>query len=504
MRYPNYYAMQTFSISKSPRIGEVLPILTEDQQKALGKIDTWLQSHVPYFLLTGYAGTGKTFLTSILVDLVKQSAWNGIAITTPTHQAKLVLSNTLAKNGVNVTDSRIGISTVHSFLGLLETYDDDGNITFKPSGDMPPYAKSELDILIVDEASMVGKDLMEYIDEAQRVTDCHVIFVGDRMQIPPVNEDESMPFKLLYNKHIKFGLGDSTYNLETIVRQKEGNPIIDVAYDIRLRAQGKSPVKNYNLNLQAVHNDPRIQVCYSLEDDAIQELLSKPEVREEARYMKLIAYRNVFASQYNTYIRNKLYPEAKGIPYVVGDRLILHEPLLDESGKRILLPNNAEVVVMNASTEMDGGGDYQFTVWKLTVSCPEILGAGTTVVLTARPLDDPTYKEVVQILKDSAKAFPKGSQLAKSAWYDYFQFIKQYVKVTHSYAITCHKSQGSTYQWAIIDEQDVFSCSRPYEASRIAYTAITRAAVGVILLRPSTMIRRTRLLLEAENKEGGI
>lgn len=492
MHYLNYSAMQTFSIRNPPKYAAVEGMLRGDQPKGLEAIARWLESQVEYFVLSGYAGTGKTFLTSSVVDILLGVMWNRIAITTPTHQAKLVLTNTMKKNGVNIGDERVSISTIHSFLGLIEVIDDDGNIQFRPGWvDEPPYTKEKIDILIVDEGSMVGVALAQYIDDAQKATGCHVLVVGDRMQIPPVNEEESAIFSMLYNRDIRFGMGNSTFNLETIIRQAEGNPIIDMAYDIRVEAGNNRTVRSYNLALTG--GDKRIKVAYSLQDPEIQELISHPRMFEEARFMKFITYRNKNAEMYNTYIRGVLRPDYKDVQFTEGDRLIMQEPLLDESGRRILLPNNAEVIVHNASLEEDGGGEYAFKVWVLTVSCVEVLGANKTVVLKARPKNDSVFEEIVNLLRDTAKAFRKGSPAAKSAWVDYMKFVKSYVRVTYSYAITCHKSQGSTYQWAVIDEQDIFSCSRRYEAARIGYTAITRAAEGVVILKPSGITRETRL-----------
>ena len=53
----------------------------------------------------------------------------------------------------------------------------------------------------------------------------------------------------------------------------------------------------------------------------------------------------------------------------------------------------------------------------------------------------------------------------------------RYAKIDYGYAITSHKSQGSTYDTVIVDENDINSVNKTSNGnkSESIYTALTRA-----------------------------
>ena len=169
----------------------------------------------------------------------------------------------------------------------------------------------------------------------------------------------------------------------------------------------------------------------------------------------------------------------KLLPYYVGDTFILTQPLIE--GNITILPNNSEVTVKSVEKGVEGEGEYRYTVYTLIVSS-DIIPVGSTVAIKPEPKDS-KYAELVELLLNYAKIQRKGSLERHSAWKEYYGFIRQYVPIKASFALTAHRSQGSTYRYAIIDETDIFSNRNPSERSRVAYTALTRASEGVIILR---------------------
>ena len=86
--------------------------LNPDQQKAVEDILTWLDSDENYFLLSGAAGTGKTFAIKALIDQIDGK----IVFTAPTNKATKVLRATLT------TPDYIPICrTIYSLFCLLYT-----------------------------------------------------------------------------------------------------------------------------------------------------------------------------------------------------------------------------------------------------------------------------------------------------------------------------------------------------------------------------------------------
>ena len=83
---------------------------TEDQEAAYDEVYDRLARGEQYTGLRGYAGTGKTYLVSRLVEqLVEEDCT--VTVCAPTHKAVQVLSDELGEVPVQM-------QTLHSFLGL--------------------------------------------------------------------------------------------------------------------------------------------------------------------------------------------------------------------------------------------------------------------------------------------------------------------------------------------------------------------------------------------------
>jgi len=175
--------------------------------------------------LSGAAGVGKSFLVAqitkqLVIELNSLPNQNGgdnsICITAPTHRAVQVVAEM-----VKAQQIAIECKTLHSFLGLLQIYDNDtGEERYIINRNIvnPPQAT----ILIVDESSMVSKSLFNFILEAVQTGRVNtVLFVGDAYQLPPVQEVESLVFRLKQNE------------LTEIVRQAQDSDIIKLATRFR-------------------------------------------------------------------------------------------------------------------------------------------------------------------------------------------------------------------------------------------------------------------------------
>jgi exodeoxyribonuclease V len=456
--------------------------LNGDQPNALEDMCEWLLNPVGnYYILAGYAGTGKTYLTAALIKLAQQVSWGNIAVTCPTHQAKMNLSIHLKLHGVNTGSKSLNVSTIHSFLGMGEQIDDDGRIQFVPTGGKDGYSEEGCDLLICDEVSMIGQLLNPYIEDAHTDFKGKVLFVGDPMQIPPVGESDSSIFSRWKEKDPKF-FGCSW--LKSIVRQQEGSRIIGIATLVRQHLEKGDILLRYpNLN-DFLGNDQLFR-----EDGfrlgKAKEIIDLSPEQHNPRFVKLLGYRNTVVDFMNATVRAYLDKSRGGtgvIPrYVVGESLILTAPLMDEGRKQVILPNNSEVTILDVEEFLDGEGEYTYPAHRLVVKCPDVSG-DSEILLKPSP-HDATYGKIVKLLVDYAKAQKKGSYQSKGAWGEYYAFIRQYTPCKYSFAITAHRSQGSTYGWSIIDEADIFSNSNREEAGRVAYTAITRASEGVVILR---------------------
>ena len=148
--------------------------------------------------ISGAAGTGKSYLVSkITKQLLSKlklldfySDGCSICITAPTHKAVQVVQNM-----INQEQILVECKTIHSFLGLIQIYDDETGeeryiVNYKATQNQPHTS-----ILIVDESSMLSKQLYNFILNALedgRVNT--VLFVGDSYQLPPILCDKKVRF----------------------------------------------------------------------------------------------------------------------------------------------------------------------------------------------------------------------------------------------------------------------------------------------------------------------
>lgn len=194
-------------------------ILTDEQSNAVRCISNWFNSKMKHqfpFVLAGLAGTGKTVLAKFIIDELKLSE-STVAFCAYTGKAAMVLR----RKGIPAT-------TIHSLI--YEPYEEiDGNIRFQRK----PSINCDIKLIIVDEASMVGKELQEDL-QSYGIPVC---YIGDHGQLPPISDDMS---NLMLKPHFK---------LETIHRQALDNPIIYVAdlarrgINIKHGSYGKNVIK---------------------------------------------------------------------------------------------------------------------------------------------------------------------------------------------------------------------------------------------------------------------
>lgn len=193
---------------------------TSDQREALGTLYEYIEEPSPYalFLLTGYAGTGKTFLLRTIADLAQRAGLR-VELMASTGRAAKVLSASTGRPA----------STIHRTIYRASTQMQEEGGSFqlgRVSGATPT-------LFIVDEASMISgdtgemtpfgsgnllDDLLSYVWSAD---EAKLIFVGDTAQLPPVGT----PLSDALNAEVltsRYGLHVYGMELREVVRQKRG------------------------------------------------------------------------------------------------------------------------------------------------------------------------------------------------------------------------------------------------------------------------------------------
>ena len=173
-------------------IGAPSPPLTADQQVAAAAFADWLAAPADGtpFVLSGYAGTGKTFLSMRFLAQVEATGlcWTVVA---PTHKAVGVLRSYLAGAGLSPTWFP---STIHRLLRLKLKRQRD--IERCEETEQTAVALEHLGLVLIDEASMVDSTLLEISLRCAHPFRTRLVFVGDPAQLPPVGEPVSPVFSL--------------------------------------------------------------------------------------------------------------------------------------------------------------------------------------------------------------------------------------------------------------------------------------------------------------------
>ncbi|PSQ55674.1 MAG: deoxyribonuclease [Bacteroidetes bacterium QH_10_64_37] len=411
---------------------------TEDQQEAYDRVYDRLARGERFTGLRGYAGTGKTYLVSRLVEQLLDEDC-AVTVCAPTHKAVQVLSEELG-------NAPVQMQTLHSFLGLRLKPTEDGEYEL--------VAEEERNftegIVIVDEASMIGREEWSHIEDAPFWVQW--LFVGDPAQLPPVNEDPSP------------ALDVPGPTLETIHRQAADNPILELATKIRTGADGRFG--------STFEDGKGVAVTRNREEflDSVLRAFDTEAFAEDATHARMLAYRNKTVRRYNREIRAERYG-ADADRFVEGEWLVGTETWFHDGVQR--LTNSEEVRVKKATVDTFEADDQsEWTVWELKVRTP---GRGLTRTVHVLHEDEfERYEERLERRRERAQDDP-------SKWDRFFELREQFARVDYAYATTVHRAQGSTYDTVFVDHRDVRVC-RGKEQEALLYVAVTRPSRRLALL----------------------
>lgn len=385
--------------------------------------------------LTGKAGTGKTTFLREVVRYTKK---------------KCIV---LAPTGIAAVNA--GAMTIHSFFqfglgpfvqGVIEPKSD-----FRINKSKLELIR-HLQLLIIDEVSMVRADLMDHIDvELRRIRrnskpfgGVQLLMIGDLQQLPPIahgGEDELLRqyYKTLYFfssaalKSMKY----SCIELKNVYRQTDGHfiDILNHARNCTLTSQdisdlnaryipGFSPKPEYGYIRLMTHNR---QVDYVNETE-LEKLDSKP-------YTFVAAVTGTFPEE--------SYPTADSLTLKKGAQVMF---IKNDPERRFINGTLGEVKSIDKNS--------------IAVRLAE---SGTVIDVEPMGWQNIRYQFDEESKEISSKQIGRFKQYPlKAAW-----------------AITVHKSQGLTFDKAIIDVHAAFSPGQ-------AYVALSRCRTldGLVLSSP--------------------
>lgn len=417
--------------------------LSKEQLKAKDSIWEWLtKSEDLDYLLEGKAGTGKTFLLkNIVSDYL--AAEGRVLVLAPTHKA---LGN------IKKEFKSLNCRTLHSGLGLQLT-------TFLPSFDPsnPSFFVnkdaqliSSYSLVIIDECSMINDKLYNYIVELAELDRTKILYVGDQSQVKPVKQESYSKVFSISNKS----------SLENIQRTKI-DEIKEVSNHIRSR--------NFDTE-KYVH-------LFARKKDFV--------LKKDLSDYTVIAYTNNQVARWNQIIKDNINPSVGGEKISVGDRVMFYSGLTDyEPGLGTFeVFTNGEIKTVSEIQEREG------VLGNKLIFYFENCVHGLTVVR-----DHDLFIEEYDALVSRAKA-ETDNHKRKEAWKQYFiwkksNFLtKDVVSKAHGkikkdidlgYAITAHKSQGSTFDKVAVDFDNIKSARNQFW--ELLYVASTRAKYNLLFL----------------------
>lgn len=445
-----------------------LSTLNEGQQEGMGVfIDFSRNIEVDYFILEGWAGTGKTYLSSTMVEWLLFNSIKGtqVAMTAPTNDAVKVL-----RNNARFVDDRLLYGTIHSLAGMKAQRTKDGKLKFKKD-----YKREcildECTHLVIDEGSMLNSELFHIIHDNYVATGkLKVIIIGDGGQIPPVGEKSAIPFTRQGRE--KYGM--MFYELNQIVRQAEGSPIINFTANLRKRIYAPTPIIRFDSILQ---EDKGLLFLGSNNRESlgklIRDLFTSEDFAKNPNYAKVICFRNKVVASFNRLIRGMIF--GKNITKVmIGEKMVASEPIMDDY-ETILMTNGTKFEVRSFTIDSISplhGNQYKYYKCKVLTEDNE-----TKTIKILHEESEKLFYSDLQELGKIAKGEPDGD-IRMKLWNKYWELKQFFANVAYNYAITAHRSQGSTYQYALVIMEDIYGFRHPeisdYDRNRLGYTACTR------------------------------
>jgi len=384
--------------------------------------------------LTGRAGTGKTTLLK--------------SITEHTHKRYVIVAPT------GVAAINAGGSTIHSFFGLHP-------FTFIPFGDINANSDKKietayslargirlnnpkieviknLDVLIIDEISMVRCDLLDAIDVVLKkyrnnqlpFGGVQLLMIGDLYQLPPViKEDENIILKPFYSSYYFFesiALKKAGYvpiELTHVYRQKDEN-FLELLNDLRfgeLKKESREILKSRFLpEFNPQDSDGYITLTTHVR---------KADAINSIKLSELKGKEMVFTAEINGDFNPSSYPAEEHLRLKINAQVMF-------------IKNNRDQGYFNGKIGWIDEFDEESGQFLVRCSEDEFIWVGKEVWENIQYSYNTDKNEIGTNKKGDFSQYP-----LRLAW-----------------AITIHKSQGLTFDKAVIDASSAFATGQVYVA----------------------------------------
>ena len=442
------------------------------QAEALNEMNAFIHSDETSMTLSGYAGTGKTSLMEAIAQKARQEG-KKIVFSASTNKAASVLRSKVTKAGftANTLNKVFGIQVE---VDSSKPYDADNLVTKLKEAEITPGT-----IIVIDEASMINEENYAILNTIAKENELKIIYVGDKGQLAPVKETKvSKVFRDTNSRVITL----------TKVERTEDNAILKEATAIRNGKpfSGESSFNSQGKGVAYIRPDKK---------SAINAVINKfaPMLRKNPDYFRILAYRNSKVAEYNKAVREALgYKDNKprvgepivgysnwGAEYDRRTKQTTYKFINSESYKVVAVGNQKQV------KHYANGKDYYLTAVPIVLS--DSMGNRLSVDLIDVKDNAANRETAIELAKVKSKLWDEVKHLPlnqRPSIYGQINAIEKFLFInddienpdvrraggTHpilqkkvfdfGYAMTVHKSQGSTFTHVIVDDTDIATASR--------------------------------------------
>lgn len=443
--------------------------LTPAQKQAAEVLYQFAAGETPHGVATlqGYAGVGKTTVVAALLKLIQQDRIRAL-VTAPTHKALAVLSDKLGTCNCE-------LMTTQAALGMKLTELESGDQRLQQEG------KPKVDqygLVVVDEASMLHPDIFAAMLSNRARS--RILFVGDPAQLAPVGCSEtSLAFSDVVPLHVR---------LDEVVRQAAEHP--SIRFSIALRedvAAGRAPSLLKLASLMQAGDERHIAIVSG--GEAALQAYALDAIRNGLD-TRILAFTNRACIRHNDAIHAALYPGVHG--FAVGEQVIAQEGFqMRKDGFESIHVRTSQLLTVRAMTEGLHPESPGVPAWLVRLEQEDGTQGEAWVAQDRKTLESEISDRFSEWRRFKSEAQNNMSlsfqerQLyndkAKAASGAAWALRGRYANIRHAYALTIHKSQGSTFETVLIDWSSVPNDAGA-DAARLAYVAITRPSKFAVIV----------------------
>lgn len=414
----------------------------------------------PNMYITGVAGTGKTTKLNELLAYCLTNKIPAVAVAY-THKACTVLKTKLPKDA--------NIATLHSFLKKRPTVNGSATKLAHVDGNAVVGTSDVVDLLFIDEYSMVGEK--DYVDIVDKQYDedgnllMKVIYIGDPNQLPPVKDMKAINPS-----------GSYWVKLSKIYRQANDNPLMDTLLQLNDYINGEEP-QALQPHENLIRHVDLVKTYSNCKTDKV-----------------ILAYTNARVEELNSQIQGYTSPKE-------GDKLFT--PTLRKTFTLVTATTETPYIIKINGDLLEL--DSKYRTLETLHSIDEVLfytvsaGNEEDEYCFAAVFGHGEYLKVQQRLAGEAVSLNKKiqdtyncnpSEWAKAnwstdlarrrakAWTKYLAFKDCVICLDFNHAMTVHKSQGSTFETVFVDIEDLSKCAKmDYQMYlKLVYVALSRAS----------------------------